>query len=69
SGVTPLMAAAYGGYDVIAALLLARGADPLATDRVGKTAMEYAAGQGQTQVVKQLLDTGIDVNRRYKNDL
>ncbi|OUL96516.1 ankyrin repeat domain-containing protein, partial [Paraburkholderia hospita] len=40
-----------------------------ATDRVGKTAMEYAAGQGQTQVVKQLLDTGIDVNRRYKNDL
>jgi ankyrin repeat protein len=41
----------------------------MATDRVGKTAMEYAAGQGQTQVVKQLLDAGIDVNRQYKNEL
>jgi hypothetical protein len=63
------MAAAYGGFDEIVALLLAHGANPLATDRVGKTAMEYAAGQGQTKVVGQLLDAGLDVNRTYKNDL
>jgi ankyrin repeat protein len=63
------MAAAYGGSDEIVALLLAHHVDLLATDRVGKTAMEYAAGQGQTKVVTQLLDAGVDVNRTYKNDL
>jgi ankyrin repeat protein len=31
--------------------------------------MEYAAGQGNTASVKLLLDAGMDVNRRYKNDL
>jgi ankyrin repeat protein len=63
------MAAAYGGSDEIARMLLAHGADPSATDRVGKTAMEYAAGQGSTAVVQLLLDNGVDVNRVYKNDL
>lgn len=66
-GITPLMAAAYGGYVEIVGLLLAHGADPAAIDRVGKTAMEYAAGQGNTAVVQLLLDGGVDVNRVYKN--
>lgn len=43
-GITPLMAAAFDGNDEIAALLIARHADVAATDRVGKTAIEYAAG-------------------------
>lgn len=46
NGITPLMAAAYGGHDDIARRLLAKGANPAAVDRLGKTAMTYAAGEG-----------------------
>ncbi|BCZ82462.1 hypothetical protein PTKU64_61370 [Paraburkholderia terrae] len=54
SGVTPLMAAAYGGYDGIAALLLARGADESLKDNRGMTAKDIAA-QTQSNQVANLL--------------
>ncbi len=55
-GITPLMAAAFDGNEEIVALLLASHADVSATDRVGKTAIEYASGRGHTAVVQRLLD-------------
>ena len=42
--------------------LLARGADPAPVDRLGKTAMTYAAGEGHTEVVRMLLGKGVDPN-------
>ena len=53
-GITPLMAAAFDGNEEIVALLLASHADVSATDRVGKTAIEYASGRGHTAVVQRL---------------
>src|SRR6202022_2215821 len=47
NGVTPLMAAAHSGQTDIVRLLIARGADLTAVDRLKKNAMTYAAGQGQ----------------------
>ena len=69
NGVTPLMAAAHAGLPEGVAILLARGADPAALDRLGKNAMTYAAGEGHAAIVKQLLATGIDANAVYRNDL
>jgi ankyrin repeat protein len=63
------MAAAFDGNEEIVGLLLARHAEVSATDRVGKTAIEYASGKGHTAVVQQLLDAGIDVNAAYHNHL
>jgi ankyrin repeat protein len=64
-----MRAVAFDGNDEIAALLIAHHADTAATDRVGKTAMEYAAGRGQTAIVQRLLDAGVDVNAAYHNHL
>lgn len=69
NGVTPLMAAAHGGYTQIVRELLAKGADINAADRLRKTAMTYAAGQGRTDVVVLLLHAGIDPNAVYAHDL
>jgi ankyrin repeat protein len=68
-GITPLMAAAFEGNREVVALLIAHHADPDSTDRVGKTAMEYASGRGHAAVVEQLLDAGVDVNAAYHNHL
>jgi ankyrin repeat protein len=51
NGVTPLMAAAYGGNAQMVATLIAKGADLNARDRLKKTAMVYAAGEGHTEIV------------------
>lgn len=69
NGITPLMAAAYGGQTALAKLLLAKGADPAALDRLSKNAMTYAAGAGNTEIVKMLLAQGVDANAVYQNDL
>ena len=69
NGITPLMAAAYGGYDDIVKRLLAKGANVAAVDRLGKNAMTYAAGEGRTAVVVTLLAAGVDPNGVYTNDL
>ena len=47
SSVTPLMAASFSGSTDLVKILLAKGADRKPVDRVGKTAMVYAAGLGQ----------------------
>ena len=50
-------------------LLLAKGADINAVDRLQKNAMTYAAGQGQTDIVVLLLKAGVDPNAVYAHDL
>lgn len=45
-GITPLMAAAGNGDAIISAALLKAGADPLARDASGKTAIDYARSAG-----------------------
>jgi len=58
-----------GGSADLSAILLERGADPSPIDRVKKTAMVYAAGEGHTAIVRQLLARGVDANRAYDSDL
>ena len=41
---------------------MASGADVAAVDRLQKTAMTYAAGQGRTDIVLLLLHAGVDAN-------
>ena len=69
NGVTPLMAAAHTDNVEMTRLLLERGADPGALDRLKKNAMTYAAGQGSTDVVVILLKAGVDPNAIYAHDL
>jgi uncharacterized protein len=69
NGVTPLMAAAHAGQTEIVKILLAKGADVKAVDRLEKNAMTYAAGQGQTDIVVLLLKAGVDPNAVYAHDL
>ena len=38
-------------------------------DRLGKTAITYAAGEGHTAIVRLLLERGVDPNAVYRNDL
>jgi ankyrin repeat protein len=66
--VSPLMAAASGGNTEVARVLLAHGADVTLEDQRSRTAAIYAA-QGQTEILAALLDRGVEVNRRYRNDL
>jgi ankyrin repeat protein len=69
NGVTPLMAAAHAGQTDIVRLLLAKGANVAAVDRLQKSAMIYAAGQGRTDIVVLLLRAGVDPNAVYVHDL
>src|SRR5262245_12366893 len=55
NGITPLMAAAYGGHNDMVKRLLAKGANPAPIDRLQKNAMTYAAGEGRSDVVMTLL--------------
>jgi uncharacterized protein len=47
----------------------AAGANVNALDETGKSAMVYAAARGFDNVVKRLLDAGVDARQRYGNDL
>ena len=68
-GVSPLSAAAFNGNERLVAWFLERGADPRDLDATGKSAVVYAAARGFTPIVKRLLDAGVDIDRRYGNDL
>lgn len=68
-GLTPLAAAAFNGDEETFRLLFEAGAVPDVVDNSGKSAIIYAAAKGFTGIVTVLLDTGIDVNKRYGNDL
>jgi ankyrin repeat protein len=52
--------AASKGNDRIIEQLLSRNADPTITDLTGKAAMTYAAVRGFAEVVRRLLDAGVD---------
>jgi ankyrin repeat protein len=69
NGVTPLMAAAFEGNTDVARVMLDKGADTAALDRLQKNAMTYAAGEGRTDVVRLLIASGVDPNAVYRNDL
>ncbi|MFA6227576.1 MAG: ankyrin repeat domain-containing protein [Patescibacteria group bacterium] len=57
---TPLMIAAWIGYEKITELLLRYGAAINCSDRHNSTALIYAAGQGHKKIVEQLLEAGAD---------
>ena len=59
-GLTPLMAAAMGDDQdrAVIDLLLSKGAEIDATDEVGRTALDWALFQGDTDIVKQLRAAG-----------
>jgi ankyrin repeat protein len=49
-------------YDVVE-LFLAAGMNPDARDKTGATALQYAAREGNLEIVKLLMEKGADVNR------
>ena len=58
--VRPLHSAAAGGHTQIVALLLARGADPNATQRGGWTALHAATQNGNQEMIDALIAAGAD---------
>lgn len=69
-GVTPLMWAIWNGHEKIINLLLNRGADPsLADTEQGITTLMVAARESRMNIVKMLIDLGVDVqHRNYANE-
>jgi len=61
---TPLFRAAMWGHNEVASLLLASGADPLATNRWGNTPFQIAAARGHRGVAETLLDRGAQLDAR-----
>jgi ankyrin repeat protein len=61
---TPLQAALLAGQLATAKLLLAHGADPLARQARGFTALHAAALAGRRDLVDALLDAGAELNSR-----
>jgi ankyrin repeat protein len=61
-GSTPLHRAAYAGHKEIAELLIAKGADVNAGDKV--TPLHYAAQGGEKEMVELLIVDGADVNKK-----
>jgi len=57
------------GSEPIAAYLIEQGADPSWIDATKKSAIVYAAGRGFLPVTRLLLDSGVDINARYGNNL
>ena len=68
-GVTPLMAASYGGHVLLARRLLDASALTAPIDRMKKPAIVYAAGQGHVDVLVLLLNRGVPIDGAYENDL
>ncbi|KAG5844228.1 hypothetical protein ANANG_G00160140 [Anguilla anguilla] len=65
--ITPLMAAASGGYVDIVKLLLVHGADVNAQSSTGNTALTYACAGGFVDVVKVLLKEGANIEDHNEN--
>jgi len=58
NGHTPLISASKQGHVDNVQDLLRRGADITASSEKGKTALHYAAANGQTEIVKMLIEKG-----------
>lgn len=68
-GNMPLHAALAGhAPGRIAVMLLARGADPRATDRAGYTPLHHAAARGDVAMINAILALGVDVDARNHDD-
>jgi uncharacterized protein len=65
NGLTVLMGAIVAGHDVMISQLLSSGVDVNEPTRSGRTALMYAAGRGQVELVLALLTAGA---RRYVHD-
>jgi uncharacterized protein len=66
-GKTALMAAAQAGSGELVERLLAAGADPAASNRMGGTVLMYAVNGGNPAAVRQLLAAGAEVDARASN--
>ena len=64
NGVTPLMLAAVGGWNLAAQELLKRGADVNLHSTSGESALEAACFKGYLPMVKTLLDKGAQINAK-----
>jgi ankyrin repeat protein len=65
--LTPLMAAAYLGYEPLLRLLITHYADVDQVDSFGRTALICAARSGQTEVVQTLEEAGAEIDH-YQSD-
>jgi len=66
-GCTPLMFAAYGGHVGAYEALLKVGADPLATNKNGSSAMHFAAWTGKAEIIARLLPHTQLIDIKNKN--
>ena len=66
-GWTCLMAASYNGYLAICRLLLDKGAQLEAKNKIGGTPLHYAAVYGHIEIVHLLCDRGADIEARDNN--
>jgi hypothetical protein len=62
---TALMLAASCGNEAVVYFLLSSGADINAMDKNGYTALFYAVLQGHQNIVKMLIDSNADMEKRY----
>jgi len=68
-GWTPLIYAATGGHDALAAYLLDQGANVNAESANGTTALMMAVREGKGTTVDLLVKRGADVNHRNENNV
>ncbi|KAF7250297.1 Ankyrin repeat family A protein 2 [Varanus komodoensis] len=61
-GFTPLMWAAAHGQIAVVEFLLQNGADPQILGKGRESALSLACSKGYTDIIKMLLDCGVDVN-------
>ena len=57
----------YGGYENVAKVLIAAGADLNAKDKDGNTPLRWAALHDHGDVAKMLIDAGADINAKANN--
>lgn len=63
-GWTALMHAASAGHDMVARILLEKGANLALRNTIGETALHLAARRGRADVVRRLLTAGADIAAR-----
>lgn len=66
-GITPLMAAIFGGHQEIVKILLENGANPNFTNKDGISLLRYVIDQKKTSLLKLLLDANVDLSNKYNN--
>ncbi len=61
---TPLMYAALDGHKEVVELLIAKGADVNAKNKVGQTPLQFTAWKGHKEIAELLIAEGADVNAK-----